>query len=86
MNNLDIQDKYHMIPLDRINGYDVRPGFYEINGATAMGLDAETGSLEVGKSADFVLLDRDPFAQPERELVQTTVRETWFAGRKVFAA
>ncbi|MBC9953358.1 amidohydrolase [Leucobacter sp. cx-42] len=59
---------------------------FTINGATAMGLDAETGSLEVGKSADFVLLDRDPFAQPERELVQTKVRETWFAGRKVFAA
>ena len=36
MNNLDIQDKYHMVPLDRINGYEVRPGFYEINGATAI--------------------------------------------------
>ena len=23
----------HLIPLDRINGYDVRPGFYGINGA-----------------------------------------------------
>lgn len=26
----------HLIPLDRINGYDVRPGFYGINGATAL--------------------------------------------------
>ena len=25
-----------LIPLDRINGYDVRPGFYGINGATAL--------------------------------------------------
>ena len=26
----------HPIPLDNINGYDVKPGFYEINGATAL--------------------------------------------------
>lgn len=26
----------HLIPMDRIGGYDVRPGFYEINGATAI--------------------------------------------------
>ena len=26
----------HLIPLDNINGYDVRPGFYEISGATAL--------------------------------------------------
>ena len=23
-------------PLDKINGYDVRPGFYEVNGASAL--------------------------------------------------
>lgn len=28
--------KIHLIPLDEINGYQVRPGFYEINGATAI--------------------------------------------------
>ncbi|QBE49750.1 amidohydrolase [Leucobacter triazinivorans] len=58
---------------------------FTIGGATAMGLEHETGSLEPGKSADFVLLDRDPFAHPANELVQTTVSETWFAGRRVFA-
>ena len=26
----------HLIPMDHINGFDVRPGFYEINGATAI--------------------------------------------------
>lgn len=26
----------HLIPMDTINGFDVRPGFYETNGATAI--------------------------------------------------
>ncbi|MFF1574501.1 amidohydrolase [Leifsonia sp. NPDC058292] len=57
---------------------------FTINGATAMGLGEVTGSLEPGKSADFVVLDRDPFQVPESQLAATTVLETWFAGEKVF--
>ena len=57
---------------------------FTLSGATALGLATETGSLEAGKSADFVLLDRDPFTRPATELVQTAVTETWFAGRKVY--
>ncbi|MCM3656079.1 amidohydrolase [Agromyces mediolanus] len=57
---------------------------FTINAAEAMGLGAETGSLVAGKSADFVVLDRDPFAGPAEELVRTTVAETWFAGRRVY--
>ena len=29
-------EEKHLIPLDKVNGYDVRPGFYGINGATAL--------------------------------------------------
>ena len=57
---------------------------FTINGARAMGIGDTTGSLEAGKSADFVLLDRDPFATPETELAGTRVLETWFAGERVF--
>ena len=35
---------------------------YTINGARFLGRGPRCGSLEVGKSADFVLLDRDLFA------------------------
>ncbi|MFT4231641.1 MAG: amidohydrolase [Leucobacter sp.] len=57
---------------------------FTIGAITAMGLADETGTLEAGKSADFVLLDRDPFKLPSNELATTTVTETWFAGRRVF--
>lgn len=35
MTKIDM-NKVHMVPLDNIEGYDVRPGMYEINGATAI--------------------------------------------------
>lgn len=57
---------------------------FTVNAAEAMGLGRETGSLVAGKSADFVVLDRDPFAHSAQELVRTTVTETWFAGRRVY--
>ena len=57
---------------------------FTIGGAEAMGLADEAGSLTPGKSADFVVLDRDPFDQPSNRLVETTVTETWFAGRPVY--
>ena len=28
--------KIHMEPMDVINGFEVRPGMYEVNGATAI--------------------------------------------------
>ena len=30
------ESKYHLIPLGELCGYKVRPGMYEINGATAI--------------------------------------------------
>ena len=56
------------------------------NAAVAMGLGAETGSLEAGKSADFVVLDRDAIAGPADAIIDARVLATWFAGREVYAA
>lgn len=42
------------------------------------------GSLAAGKSADFMVLDRNPFDGPREEIWRTTVLETWFAGQRVY--
>jgi hypothetical protein len=41
------------------------------------------GTLEPGKKADFILLDRDIFSIPSSEIWQTQVLETWVNGNKV---
>jgi predicted amidohydrolase YtcJ len=55
---------------------------FTLGGARACGLDDVTGALTPGRSADFAVLDRDPFRTAE--VAATKVVETWFAGRRVF--
>jgi predicted amidohydrolase YtcJ len=43
------------------------------------------GSLEPGKWADFILIDRDPTTVDAQALARTEVIETWVAGKKVWA-
>lgn len=57
---------------------------FTVNAARAMGLGDETGSLEVGKSADFVILDADFVVGDPERIIDTQVQETWFAGRRVY--
>jgi predicted amidohydrolase YtcJ len=63
---------------------------YTINGAKFLGRDTETGSIEVGKSADFVILDRDILSLADTghadDIAGTRVLETWFRGKCVFRA
>jgi predicted amidohydrolase YtcJ len=42
------------------------------------------GSLEPGKWADFVLVDRDPTTVDPQTLARTQVLQTWLAGKKVW--
>ena len=59
---------------------------YTIQGAWLMGLEKQQGSIEVGKRADFVALDRDLFAGPASAINEAKVLLTVFDGRTVYAA
>ena len=59
-------EEKHLIPLDKVNGYDVRPGFYGINGATALreGVNFTVCSLEA-TAVELLLYHRgekEPYA------------------------
>ncbi|QIM18058.1 amidohydrolase [Leucobacter coleopterorum] len=58
---------------------------HTISAARALGREDELGSIEVGKRADFAVLDRDPHATPIPELAQVGIAETWIGGERVFA-
>lgn len=59
---------------------------YTINNARLLFLDHVAGSLEKGKAADFILLDRDPLTCPIDDLPQTKVLRTWLNGGVVYEA
>ena len=57
---------------------------YTMNNAYAAFEERDKGSLEVGKLADFIVLDRDILACPEDSIPVAVVEETWVGGRRVF--
>ncbi len=59
---------------------------YTINAARALKQERTTGSLETGKRADFIVLDRDIFAIDAFDLHDTLVLSTYLDGREVYAA
>jgi predicted amidohydrolase YtcJ len=59
---------------------------YTIGGAYANFEEKNSGSIEVGKLADLVVLDRNLFAIPPQEIGRARVLATYFEGGEVFRA
>ena len=57
---------------------------YTAAGAYAAFEEERKGTLEKGKFADFVVLEGDPFHEPE-SIERCRVRETWLGGSRVYA-
>ena len=57
---------------------------YTINAAYSLGLEAVTGSIEVGKSADFAILEKDITQMRVNKIADTEILMTMLQGKVVF--
>jgi len=57
---------------------------YTLHGAQGLKLADQTGSLEVGKSADIIVLNHNLFEIPPADISETEVQMTIFEGRIVY--
>ncbi len=60
--------------------------FYTINNAYILQCEDQRGSLEVGKLADFIVIDRDYLLCPLNEIKDITVHQTYLGGELVYSA
>lgn len=57
---------------------------YTVNNAFLMFAEKEKGSLEPGKLADFIVIDRDILKCPVDEIKDIHVEQTWLGGKQVY--
>jgi predicted amidohydrolase YtcJ len=63
---------------------------YTIGGARFLGREKQAGSIEVGKSGDFIVLDQDILRLADEghaeDIRNTNVLETWFMGKRIYVS
>jgi predicted amidohydrolase YtcJ len=70
-------------PVERVD-LPTMIALYTINAAWALHQDHETGSIELGKLADLIVLDRNLFEVPLSRIHEVRVERTVLEGRTVF--
>lgn len=78
------EPKMGWIPEEKVSVEDALRGF-TLDAAYAAFQEDKLGTLEVGKRADFIFIDRDIFTGPASDIRDTQVVETWINGQQVFA-
>ena len=81
----EMDEKWVDFPEERLSLDQLLTG-YTINGAIQCSWDKETGSIEVGKSADMVVVDRNLYEIPVETLHEANVLTTVFKGEEVYKA
>ncbi|HAS45582.1 MAG TPA: urease [Microscillaceae bacterium] len=93
--NVTLSSDWTVYPLSPLNGISVSVqegaftiqeaiDAYTINAAKALGLDSLTGSITVGKSADFVVLEKDLTKISANEIKTTRIMMTVLQGKVVY--
>ena len=57
---------------------------YTANGPYLSWEENIKGTLEPGKLADFIVLDRDPLTVPEQQLLTLQIDQTYLGGKLVY--
>ena len=57
---------------------------FTLDAAWAGHQEKDTGSLEVGKYADFIVIDQDLFTMPTYDIHKVGVLQTWLGGKQVY--
>lgn len=81
-----LKGTYGRTPFGTQQGVDIHAALRSYTAWAARQIDADqdTGSLEVGKSADIAVWDRNPYTIPAAELKDMVCEATIFRGRMVF--
>ncbi len=70
-------------PFQILNYYEILNA-YTINSAKLLHLDKISGSLEVGKYLDMIVLDADLFEVPKNTIHKISIEETYLSGNLVY--
>lgn len=75
--------RYRLNPNERISVIE-SVKMFTINAAYVLGKEKEIGSLEIGKKADFIVLDKDMFTIKLLDIESINIERTYFDGKLVY--
>lgn len=80
----DMDDERYLLNKSERGAVEDLVRSFTINGAYQIFREDEVGSLEVGKYADFIIIDKDIFSVDPIDIEDTKVLKTFFNGKLVY--